>query len=115
MEFLSIVLAQVTVGKLLTYGFLLLIIVFMWYLLKTSSDKANKFHWIDIISNPDGSASLTRVLQFSAGVTATWVIIKLTVNNNLGIEFFGTYLAAMGISEGFTKWIQYRTKESKSE
>ena len=114
MEFLNVILAKVTVGMLLTYGFLLLIGVFMWFLFKLSSDKNNRFHWIDIISNPDGSASLTRVLQFSAGVTATWVIIKLTVNGNLGIEFFGTYLAAMGISEGFTKWIQSK-KDSKSE
>jgi hypothetical protein len=103
---LETILLQVTLGKLLSYGFLLAIGVFIYVVIRFSSNKENKFHIIDTISNPDGTASLTRILQFSAGVTATWVIIKFTVAGTLGTEMFGVYLAAMGISEGFTKYLQ---------
>ena len=103
---LSTILFSLTVGKLLTYGFLIAITFFIITIIIISKNPAFKFRLIDLISNPDGTASLTRILQLSAGVTATWVIIKLTITGTLGVEMFGVYLAAMGISEGFTKWIQ---------
>lgn len=109
---LDTILLELTVGNLLTYGFLIAIVVFIWAILSISRSKSNdKFKLINIISNPDGTASLTRILQLSAGVTGTWVIIKLTLADTLTVDMFAVYLAAMGISEGFTKWIQ--SKESK--
>jgi hypothetical protein len=103
---LSTILFSLTVGQLLTYGFLLAIVIFIIAIILISRDSRVKYRLIDLISNPDGTASLTRLLQLSAGVTGTWVVIKLTLANTLTVDIFGVYLAAMGISEGFTKWIQ---------
>lgn len=113
MDLLNTVLAEITVGKMLTYGFLIAIMGFILLLWNLSNDKSNRFHWIDMISNPDGSASLTRSLQLAAGITATWVVIQATIGKWLTVDIFGVYLAAMGISEGFTKWIQ--SKQQKTE
>lgn len=108
---LDTILFQLTVANLLTYGFLLAIVLFIIALIVISRGTANdKYKLIHIVSNPDGTASLTRLLQLSAGATGTWVIIKLTLANTLTVDVFAVYLAAMGISEGFTKWIQSKEK-----
>ncbi len=104
-------LAFLTVKKAVSVVYLLAVLVFIFVIYKVSKDPANKFHWIQSISNPDGSASLTRILQFGAGVTATWVIVKQTMAGALSTEMFLIYLAAMGLSEAYTKFLQ--AKESK--
>lgn len=105
MDILTII-DSFTWSRMLSMGFLSLIALFMYTLWKRSLDPNNKFHYIDMLSNPDGTASLTRTMQFAAGVTATWIVIKMAIAANLKIEFFITYLAAMGISEAFTKFVQ---------
>lgn len=109
---LEAILFKLTVGTALTYGFLIAIILFIIAIILISINTKSKFSLIDMLSNPDGSASLTRILQFSAGVTGTWVIIKLTLAGTLSYDMFGIYLAAMGISEGFTKWIQAKKNDT---
>lgn len=109
---LDTILLKLTIGNIITYGFLIAIILFIIAIIAISRSSSNdKFKLINIISNPDGTASLTRLLQLSAGVTGTWVIIKLTLASTLNVDMFAVYLAAMGISEGFTKWIQSKGKE----
>ena len=119
MDFLDTIIANIsaniTLGKLLTYSFLIAILSFIFVLWKTSKDDSNTFHWIDLISGPDGKASLTRILQFAAGITATWVIIQATIGKWLTVDIFAVYLAAMGISEGFTKWIQSKNQVQQKE
>ena len=97
---------NLALGAALTYGFLISIIIFIITILIISKNTKNSFNLLNILSNPNGSASLTRIFQFAAGVTGTWVIIKYTIAGTLGVEMFATYLAAMGISEGFTKYLQ---------
>ena len=110
-------LSSVSAGHALTYGYLTLICVIIGVLLKMSSDKNLKFHLIDTISNPDGTASLTRMLQLTAGLTGTWVIVQSTIGKWLTVELFMVYLGAMGISEGFTKFInaKYSKDMAKEE
>ena len=91
---------------ILNYVFLGSIIIFIFAIIFTSKNARNKFNLLDLISNANGSASLTRILQLTAGVTGTWVIIKITLAGTLTYDMFGIYLAAMGISEGYNKWVQ---------
>lgn len=114
MDLISNIVFTITLGKLVIYAYLVLIIVALAVLIKLSRNPNTKFNLISIVSNPDGSASLTRILQLAAGVTATWVIINYTINLKLGVEMFATYLAAMGISEGFTKYLQSKGKQNDS-
>jgi len=104
---------MITLNAGFTYAFLLFIVVFIIYVIKVSKNSDFNFSLLDLISNPDGSAYLTRILQFAAGATGTWVVIKLTLAGTLSYDMFGIYLAAMGISEGFTKWIQAKNSVPK--
>lgn len=66
----------------------------------------SNFNIFDYFIDPaTGKASITKTLQLTAGLTATWVIVKLAVNNNLQVDMFTTYMAAMGISEAWSKFI----------
>lgn len=105
---------SITFGQVLTYAYLFAVATFLFVLWKTSRDDNNKFHWIDIVSGPDGSASLTRILQLVAGVTGTWVVVQATAGKWLNVDIFAVYLAAMGISEGFTKWIQSKNQQQQT-
>lgn len=97
---------------ILNYAFLGSIIIFIFAIIFTSKNSHNKFNLLDLISNPNGSASLTRILQLAAGVTGTWVIIKITLAGTLTYDMFGVYLAAMGISEGYNKWVQSKKENT---
>lgn len=112
MDLISNIVFTITLSKLVIYAYLILIILALALLIKISRDKSSKFNLISIVSNPDGSASLTRILQLTAGITATWVIINYTINLKLGVEMFAVYLAAMGISEGFTKYLQSKANKN---
>jgi hypothetical protein len=103
-------LSSIQLGSALTYGYLIAIVLLVIVLIKMSVSTSNKFHLIDTVSNTDGSASLTRMLQLIAGVTGTWVILQATAGKWLTVDIFGVYLAAMGISEGFTKWVNSKNQ-----
>lgn len=69
-----------------------------------SSD--SKFSVFDYLIDPaTGKASITKTLQVTAGITATWVVVKLAVDNTLTVDMFGVYLAALGVSEAWSRFI----------
>jgi hypothetical protein len=66
----------------------------------------SKFNVFDYFSDESsGKASITRTLQMLAGLTATWIVVKLAVAGTLSTEMFGVYLAALGVSAGWSKYI----------
>lgn len=66
----------------------------------------SKFSVFDYLLDPvNGKASITKTLQVTAGITATWVVVKFAVNGTLTVEMFGVYLAALGVSEAWSKFI----------
>lgn len=70
---------------------------------KSAESKFNVFdYFIDPVT---GKASITKTLQVTAGLTATWVIVKFAMTNNLQVDMFATYMAAMGISEAWSKFV----------
>ena len=92
-----------------------LIVVGIWF---ASRNPYCKFDWTDLILDPiTRKASLTRVLQLIGGLTGTFVIVWHTLKLNLTAEMFAIYLAALGVSEGFSKWVQlkYKVKEESTE
>lgn len=114
MQLLQDVILTITLNKLVIYAYLVLIVMLILVLWQASKRPQTKFNLISIVSNPDGSASLTRILQLTAGITGTWVIINYTINLKLAVDMFAVYLAAMGISEGFTKWVQSKERKDDS-
>lgn len=114
MDLLQNIVFTFSLNKAVIYAYLFLIVLSIFILWRISTSKESKFNLIHIVSNPDGTASLTRILQLTAGITSTWVIINYTINLKLGTEMFAIYLAAMGISEGFTKYLQSKGKPNDS-
>lgn len=82
---------------------LLLVLIMFWRI-----QRSKKLDFSDMITKNGTSVSLTKVLQLIGGITATWVIIKLTVSNSLTESIFGLYLAYVGCVEGYSKYLAAR-------
>ena len=66
----------------------------------------SKFNAYDyFIDSSTGKASVPKTLQIVAGLTGTWIVIDMAANKTLTVDFFITYLAALGVSEGWSKFI----------
>ena len=66
---------------------------------------SQKLDFADMLTKDGKAVSLTKVLQLIGGVTATWVIIKLTLSAALSAEIFGIYLMYVASIEGYSKFI----------
>ena len=76
------------------------ILFFMWHV-----QKSGKLDLTDMLTKNGKSVSLTKVLQLLGGVTATLVIMYLTMNHTLTEAIFGLYLAYIGGVEGYSKFV----------
>lgn len=79
----------------------LAIILFLFYRIQ----RTQKLDFADLITKDGRSVSLTKVLQLIGGITATWVIIKLTLTGGLTEALFGLYLTYVGAIEGYSKFV----------
>lgn len=79
---------------------MLVILLFLW-----NVQRSQKLDLTDMITKNGKSVSLTKVLQLIGGVTATWVIMNLTMNNTLTESIFGLYLVYIGGVEGYSKFV----------
>lgn len=82
-------------------GFILLAFSYMFYRIQKSA----KLDFTDMITKDGRKVALTKVLQLVGGVTATWIMIKLTLTNGLTETLFGIYLAYVGAIEGYSKYV----------
>lgn len=85
-------------------------ILFLFYRIQ----KSDKLDFADMITKDGKAVSLTKVLQLIGGMSATWVIIKLTLTGGLTEAIFGLYLTYVGAIEGYSKFVaaKYGYKES---
>lgn len=67
--------------------------------------KSNKLDFADMITKDGKSVSLTKILQLVGGVTATWIMVKLTLTGGLTEALFGLYLTYVGAIEGYSKFV----------
>jgi hypothetical protein len=67
--------------------------------------RTNKLDFADMITKDGKTASLTKVLQLIGGLTATWIMIKLTLTGTLTESLFGLYLTYVGAIEGYSKFV----------
>ena len=85
----------------LGFGIILIGLAFLFY----SIQKSNKLDFADMITFDGRKVSLSKVLQLLGGVTATWIMIKLTLTNSLSEVLFATYLTYVGAVEGYAKFV----------
>ena len=66
----------------------------------------SELNWIDLIRKPGSSViSLTKLIQLVGGMIATWIMVKLTIDNKVTWDLFAIYLAYVGSVEGFSKFV----------
>jgi hypothetical protein len=94
----------------LTIGIVLLGILFLFYRIQ----KLEKLDFADMITKDGKAVSLTKVLQLIGGITATWIMVKLTLTGGLTEALFGLYLTYVGAIEGYSKYVgaKYGYKET---
>jgi hypothetical protein len=76
-------------------------ILFMFWRIQ----RAEKLDFADMVTKDGRAVSLTKVLQLVGGLTATWVIVKLTLSSQLTEALFGLYLTYVGSIEGYSKYV----------
>lgn len=76
-------------------------VFFLFYRIQRNST----LDFADMVTKNGRTVSLTKVLQLIGGLTATWVIVKLTLNNTLTESLFGLYLTYVGCIEGYSKFV----------
>lgn len=84
----------------------LVVAIAMW---KAHQDE-DDFDWSDMIKSPNQvtgkmEVSGTKLLQFLGGITATFIVVKLTLQAALTFEIFCAYLTYVASVEGFSKFI----------
>ena len=76
-------------------------LVFMFY----KSHQSKRLDFADMLTKNGKTVSLTKVLQLIGGITATWVIVKMTLTGTLTESIFGLYLTYVGAIEGYSKFV----------
>lgn len=91
---------------LLLIVFVCLVIVFY------NASKKGDLDWRDLVTRTNSNkVSLSKILQLLGGITATWVIVKITIAGNgsgLSWEIFTAYLAYVGSVEAYSKHIAFK-------
>lgn len=82
-------------------GLIALGVLVLFYRIQCS----HKLDFADMITKDGRSVSLTKVLQLVGGVTATWIMVKLTLTGGLTEALFGLYLTYVGAIEGYSKFV----------
>lgn len=96
-----------------------IIMMFMSFIVMFWKAQAQShLNWIDLIRKPGASAiSLTKLIQLVGAMIATWIMVKLTMDNKITWDIFAIYLAYVGSVEGFSKFItaKYGMPSQKDE
>lgn len=88
-------------GMAIWIAMILLGVLFLFWRIQ----RTNKLDFADMITKDGKTASLTKVLQLIGGLTATWIMIKLTLTGTLTESLFGLYLTYVGAIEGYSKFV----------
>ncbi len=96
-----------------TFNIWAMMILFIFSLIAYGLHKAcrsNKIDWLDLITSLDQAtgevqASATKIMQLIGGITGTFIVVKLTLQNAINWDIFGIYLAYISSAEGFSRFM----------
>lgn len=95
-----------TIPNIILGIFLIIFFLTLLSLYKQDKDKNECWAWKQLISEPNGTASQTKMMQLIGSITGTFIVIYQTVQGSLMSEVFIAYLAALGLSAGFSRWLR---------
>ena len=91
---------------LLPYIPYLAITLVLGYIIYKANSDPSTFSVKQYFSDDTGKASTPKTLQVIAGIVASIVVVKAELAGTLTDSLFGIYLAALGVSEGFARYIE---------
>lgn len=103
---IEFILKQLTLSNFVLFIFFTILFLVLHALYDHNKNKKEIWQWKQLISEPNGTASQTKVMQLIGSITGTFVVIYQTVQNSLMSEVFIAYLAALGLSAGFSRWLK---------
>ena len=105
MEFFSTLLSSLFLGMDLMS--LSIVIMFMSFgVMFWRAQAKGQLNWVDMLKKPHSTQiSLTKLIQLVGGVVATWIMVKLTINDKITWDLMAIYLAYVASVEGFSKFV----------
>jgi hypothetical protein len=71
--------------------------------------------WRGLTHNADGTFSSTKFWQCIGYIAATFIVIKMTLNGNLGTEMFLVYVGAITAARSFQNYLSAKGKQSNKD
>lgn len=90
------------------FGLIIAIMLVLFLFLLTTAQRKKKINWIDLISRDGKTVSTSKSLQLVGGAIASWIVVKLTLQEALTWDLFVAYLAYVASVDGFSKWVNAR-------
>lgn len=83
----------------------LALVVFLYLFIR--ANRSGALDWTDMITytGPSNQVSLTKVLQLTGGVVATWIMVYTTLHDKLNVDLFLAYLTYVGAIEGWSRFV----------
>ena len=102
------------VKQYLPYLPYLVIAILLAVLIYKENGAPSKFSFMQYLQNTDGTASTPKTLQVLAGLTATVIVVQANTEHVLTDSIFGIYLAALGVSDAWARYIHSKDETTTS-
>ena len=79
------------------------------------AQRAQHLNWLDMLTRDGTKVSTTKVLQLLGGVVATWIVIKLTLQEKLTWDIFAIYLGYVASIDGYSKLLMAKYGAARSD
>lgn len=112
---MEIILSYLTFSNIIIVLFLIILLFTIYGLYKKNNDDHDIWEWKQLVSEADGKASQTKLMQLIGSITGTFIVIYQTLKNDLSGEIFIAYLAALGLSAGFSRWLNKQPNSRYSD
>jgi hypothetical protein len=86
----------------------IIILALLLFYMIWRANKTGDLNWTDMITSSHRKVSLTKLLQLVGGITATWIMVFITLQDKLSGELLITYLTYVGAIEGWSKYVAAR-------
>lgn len=112
---MEIILSYLTFSNIIIVLFLIILLFTIYGLYQKNHDVHDIWEWKQLVSEADGKASQTKLMQLIGSITGTFIVIYQTLKNDLSGEIFIAYLAALGLSAGFSRWLNKQPNSRYSD
>jgi hypothetical protein len=88
------------------YAMFIIGLLGLFFFLMWKAQRNKRLDWVDIITKDGRTVSLTKVLQLIGGIVGTWIVVQMTLVNEMSWEILMVYLAYVASIEGYSKFVQ---------